>query len=620
MTSISLLFLIDEIDDVLILFDKFKSNQSARILFALQTKLTQLNDLFNYKNHLGEDRYIITNHEHFVEIYKTINGFQPGIKLDPETLSLLDIKMLGLTRIRVNPQNETILHHHSTIKRALDFHAVVSRTDLNGTITSVNQKFIDITGYTREQLIGSNHRVLNSRKQPPEFFEKMWKTISKGKAWHDTVCNRRKGGELYWVETSVMPQFNYKGEINGYISIRTDITHTVLAQIEVEKALKEAEKANQAKSQFLTSMTHELRTPLNSVIGYSQLLMRENLSSEQKDKVKNIQKSGEYLLGLINDLLDLSSIESGKFSINPEELHLNELIKASLRITLPAATEKGISLHYNAETINPNLKVFADKTRLPQILLNFLSNAVKYNKENGQVFVEVEEVSNQPDLVTDVKITIRDTGVGIPEKLQSSVFESFNRLGHEASSIEGTGVGLAITKDLIEMMGGQVGFHSQVGVGTSFWFTLPVPVELKIKPQKVCNIPEEVAVRRASLKVLYIESDPMFMELMLDVFDEIDQHHLLISPTAEHGIGQAKNLTPDVILMDINLPDIPGNHLIKIFRQMPNLIQHQTKIYVVTNEDPLTSPLLTNSEDFDAIIKKNFDKQTIVELLNPGKA
>lgn len=357
-----------------------------------------------------------------------------------------------------------------TQKFALDQHSIVAITDSRGTITYVNDKFCEISQYSREELLGQNHRVLNSGFHSREFFRQMLSTISQGKVWQGEIRNRRKDGSIYWVDTTVVPFMDSRGNPYQYAAIRTDITERKRNEEELIHAKEEAEAASRAKSEFLSRMSHELRTPLNAIIGFTQLLesgVDGELTSAQRESAGHILQSGWHLLDLINEILDLARIESGRMAINMENVELQPLVDECADMIMPVANEKGIILDNHIASQPGNWWIRADRVRIKQVLLNLMSNAVKYNKPDGEVGLTCEEAPNGM-----IRIAVTDRGNGISADHIASLFQPFSRLDADKSEIQGAGVGLAVTKSLVELMGGRIGVDSTVGEGATFWFEL----------------------------------------------------------------------------------------------------------------------------------------------------
>lgn len=727
---------------------------------------------------------------------------------------------------RLNKDLDNVLRENRFQLATMDQHDLVSTTDITGRITSVNEKFCDISGYSREELLGQNHRILKSGYHSASFYDDLWSTISQGKVWRGTVCNRKKNGDEYWVESTIVPFLDDRGKPYKYVSARTDITSTrrnaerlhrsqafanigtwdwnittgdlywsdriaplfgyrdtvpdttyenflaavhpddqqmvidavngcveqgaeyniehrvvwddgsehwlsergnviraddgtplhmlgvvrdidarkraelVLAesqrqlieaqtlahvgswqadlvsgeltwsdeiyrifghepgsfapsveafhaavhpddlervhasekqaeqtgnhdvvhrivkpdgtvnhvhelakaetdaagnlirltgtvqditeQVEAKQNLidarEEAENANHAKSQFLSSMSHELRTPMNAIMGFGQLLKMEDdppLTESQVENVDEIVKASNHLLELINEVLDLAKIEAGRIDLSIEAVAIGEVIAESVQLIMPLAqkrgietilTQKGVDVTFDQFLLQDNI-VRADRTRLRQVLLNLLSNAIKYNCENGKLTIACHHTEN-----SQVRIAITDTGDGIALEQQGQLFEAFNRLGANQSDIEGTGIGLVITKNIIELMGGNIGVNSQPGVGSTFWIELPADT-LQSTQHDASDDNGAASTSSASSRseyehtVLYIEDNPANLRLVTQLLGRMDNIHMWSAHEPMLGLELAAEHKPNLILLDVNLPGMDGFGVLKHLRQ-----------------------------------------------------
>ena len=353
----------------------------------------------------------------------------------------------------------------------------------------------------------------------------------------------------------------------GTVSVISDVTEDVQHEEELLHARESAEAASAAKSEFLSSMSHELRTPLNAILGFAQLLERDRkqpLSERQLERLGHVLRGGEHLLRLIDDVLDLSRIEAGRISISAEPVDVQEVMHEVLHTLEPMATRAQIQLEV-AAIPEDTPRVLADRTRLAQILMNFGSNAIKYGKAGGHVRFETQHRTSM------LRIAVVDDGIGIPEDKRGKVFEPFQRAGQETGPIEGTGIGLTISKRLAELMKGTVNFESREGEGSRFWIDIPVlratPAQTGELPINISNSP--LAQRGSEHKIVYVEDNPSNIAFMRDLMDDLPSVRLLTAPTAEIGIELVRAHLPAVVIMDINLPGMSGFDAVKQLRQWP---------------------------------------------------
>ena len=337
----------------------------------------------------------------------------------------------------------------------------------------------------------------------------------------------------------------------------------------LQLARDEQARANRAKTEFLSAMSHELRTPLNSILGFSQLLMnsrKETLSPRQSTQIGQIHKSGQHLLALINEVLDLARIDAGKMSMSIEPVSIGEVLRESLDTVSSLATDASIVLQYGGGGACESM-VMADLTRLRQVCINLLSNAIKYNREGGRVEVSCELCGDR------LRIWVRDTGIGIPVERRHELFQPFSRLGAETSAIEGAGVGLALTRKLLDHMQGEIGVDSVPGEGSAFWFELPVA--LAAQPQLEGLVATALPDTRnpvrdgVRMKVLYVEDNPANRRLMSDIFEDLPHLELICAASAGEGVSLARTHLPRLVIMDINLPDMDGFAARRLLAQDP---------------------------------------------------
>ena len=372
----------------------------------------------------------------------------------------------------------------------------------------------------------------------------------------------RKDGGRFPAIVSITALRDDYGDIIGYLLIGTDNSVRHQVELELHHAMAEAKKANLAKSDFLSSMSHELRTPLSAILGFAQL-MDSGIplpTPSQKRSIDQILKAGWYLLELINEILDLALIESGKLPLSLEPISLTEVVRECQAMIEPQAQTRRI--HMTFPRFEFAYFVKADRTRLKQVLINLLSNAIKYNKVDGTVVVDCIARTAER-----IRICVTDTGAGLPPEKLAQLFQPFNRLGKEAGVEEGTGIGLMVSKRLVELMKGEIGVASTVGSGSVFWIELNRTDE----PQRVARAAEPAAMAPAQVQagaqlhtLLYVEDNPANLMLVEDLIARRPDIRLLSAADGNHGIEIARAARPDVILMDINLSGISGIQALKL--------------------------------------------------------
>jgi len=366
--------------------------------------------------------------------------------------------------------SKRIEHDLDAQKYALDEHAIVATTDIDGNITYVNKKFLDISGYTKEELLGQNHKLLNSGFHDKSFWSQMYADVINKKTWHQEVCNKAKDGSLYWVDSTIVAIFDDKGNIESFIGIRADITQKKADEEALIQAKLDAEESAIVKSEFLASMSHEIRTPLNAILGFVTVLKKTIQEEKSKAYLDIIDSSGQSLLTIINDILDFSKMQSGKFDINKHEtVPLEELSNTIMLFSSNIYSKHHLYTVY----IDPKLpkSINIDAGRVNQILSNLLSNAIKFTPINGAITISI--------ICVDINliISVEDSGIGIAKENIDKIFSAFSQAdGSTTRKYGGTGLGLSISSILAELMGGTLVVKSEEKIGSTFTLTLPIEV------------------------------------------------------------------------------------------------------------------------------------------------
>ena len=377
--------------------------------------------------------------------------------------------------------SKRIEHDLDAQKYALDEHAIVATTDVNGNITYVNNKFIDISGYTKEELLGQNHRLLNSGVHDSNFWTQMYEDTINKKTWHQEVCNRAKDGSLYWVDSTIVAMFDDKGNINNFIAIRADITQKKADEVALMQAKMDAEKSAVAKSEFLASMSHEIRTPLNAILGFVTILKKTIKEEKSKGYLDIIDSSGQSLLVIINDILDFSKMQSGKFDINKHDtIPLEEFSNTVMLFSSNSYAKHHVYSVYIDPKLPKNINI--DAVRVNQILSNLLSNAIKFTPMYGSLNISITYAD------TNLIISVEDSGIGIAKENIDKIFSAFSQAdGSTTRKYGGTGLGLSISSILAKLMNGTLVVTSEENIGSTFTLTLPTEVIDKEPLELVSN-------------------------------------------------------------------------------------------------------------------------------------
>jgi PAS domain S-box-containing protein len=451
----------------------------------------------------------------------------------------------------------------------------IMTTDPAGIITDVNKQMEALTGCTRDELIGAPFKGYFTDPERAEAGIKQVLREKKITNYELTACSR--DGKTTVVSYNATTFYDRDRKLRGVFAAARDVTERKRLDqaleeqnVELKRARAAAEKANLAKSAFLSSMSHELRSPLNAILGFAQLINSDSPppTPSQTASIDQILHAGWYLLELINEILDLAQIESGRLALSLEPTSLAEITLECQAMIEPLGQKRGISMTF--PQFDLPCFVDADRTRLKQVLINLLSNAIKYNRPNGTVVVAVDRASGAPERT---RVSVKDTGAGLPPDMLMQLFQPFNRLGQERNSTEeGTGIGLVMSKRLVELMGGEIGVESTVGLGSVFWFELnsAAAPQLAVDKAEPAAKPQAQVQPGAPLRtLLYVEDNPANLMLIEQLVARRPDMRLLSARDGNLGIQLARANQPEVILMDINLPGISGIEALRILREDP---------------------------------------------------
>ena len=459
-------------------------------------------------------------------------------------------------------------------KHALDEHAIVSITDPKGRITYVNRQFLDISGYEEQELLGQNHRIINSGVHPKGFFSELWGSVFDNKVWHGDVCNRSKSGNLYWVHATVVPIYDDEGHLASVISVRTDITDQKLIEKELSAQKERAERANQAKSNFLANMSHEIRTPMNAVIGMSHLARQCSQDDKVNGYVDKIQSAAQNLLAIINDILDFSKIEAGKLEVERIPFRLDNVMNNLADVAGIKAAENGLPLIFDIQHDIPSYYL-GDPMRLGQVLLNLVNNAIKFT-DSGDIHIGASLLCRTGNRV-ELRFSVKDTGIGLTAEEQQRLFKAFSQADTSTTRrYGGTGLGLAICKQLVELMEGEISVYSEPGKGSEFFFTIKADLHY---------VPEQEKPDLRSVRVLCIDDDKAARDCMLGILDSIGLN-ATGETSAPDGLNRLVNTDAmdeppfDVVLVDWKMPVMDGFMVAQSIRNNSSLIRQPVIILV----------------------------------------
>jgi PAS domain S-box-containing protein len=457
-------------------------------------------------------------------------------------------------------------------------------TDATGNIEHVNSTFTKVTGYESHEVIGKNSRVLKSGETPSDLYESLWETILSGKVWQSEIRNRKKNGKLYWASISIAPVTNDEGAVTHFVAMIDDITRAKKAEdekqaaaVEIKAAKDQAEQANRAKSEFLANMSHELRTPMNAILGYSEMLMEDAEDAGQEDFIpdlKKINQAGTHLLALINDVLDLAKIESGKMEAFCEEINLDSLIDevAATAHPLLEKNDNKLSIERGMNLGN----AFQDLTRLRQVLFNLMSNAAKFTHE-GTVALHVNRITREGrDWLT---LAVSDNGIGIAADKLDHVFDEFTQADNSTTrDYGGTGLGLAISRRICKLLGGDLNVRSKLGEGSTLLRQLPADLtDSKLSQQTAATPVEMTGAVQENMQniapgstILVIDDDPEACELIERNLTK-DGFRVVTATSGEQGLRLAHDIQPAAITLDVVMPDMDGWSVLRALKADPVL-------------------------------------------------
>ena len=493
------------------------------------------------------DAVVLHTHRQLNHLHKEIESIIQILSLSAIFL-LVFCFIVYIREVVVSLEAQKLRNELQQFFDALNESAIVSKTDPKGVITYVNQKFCDVSGYSKEELIGQSHNIVRHPDMPREVFKELWKTLQNKKVFKATIKNRTKDGGFYFVDTSIMPILDLDGTIEEYLGVRYDVTELI-------KARDMAISGEKAKSEFLSNMSHELRTPLNAIVGFSSILSRTIKEAKHLKYLSNIQESSANLIGLINDILDLSKLQSGNFSLSFHAFNLKESIQILLERFTTLIENSALDFQVSIEE-NANVSLSGDWLRISQIISNLVSNAIKFTPQGKKIEFKVAYKDSK------LLVNVIDEGIGLSQEAQEKIFKPFEQADNSTTrTYGGTGLGLSIVLNLVKQMQGEISLTSVEGKGSNFGVSLPLQ-ELQ-KPDVLEALVDETQEREALYGHVLIAEDNKTNQMLIKVFMEEFGLSYKIANDGVEAVDMFGCEKFDLVLMDENMPNLGGCEAMK---------------------------------------------------------
>ncbi len=438
-------------------------------------------------------------------------------------------------------------------------------TDTNGIIEYVNPAAVKLSGFTRDDLIGKNHKILNYVENSEESALPVWEKVNAGKVWYGEIYNRKKLGEHYWEAVSIAPVMDNNNKITHYVTIKEDITDRKQMTRDLIAAKERAEVNDRLKTAFLHNISHEIRTPLNAIVGFSEFLNDPDLGADnRKHYTEIICQNSDKLLTIISDIVNLSTIEAGEEKVNEAEFNLNYMLNLLHEKFIDEARNKNITL--NIKPFLPyETRIVSDEAKLSQVLTNLISNALKFTKQGEVTFGYVIKAK-------ELEFFVEDSGIGIAPEMHKEIFKRFRQAGTTITSqCGGIGLGLAISKAYIELLGGKMWVVSALNQGSTFYFTIPyIKAKRNISSERKSHKGSRTEIEEPKT-VLVAEDEDSNFELVQALLNKMNIH-IVRAITGHEAVATCKSKHVDVVLMDIKMPEMDGYEAIRQIRKlMPTL-------------------------------------------------
>ena len=486
----------------------------------------------------------------------------------------------------------------------------IAVTDRHGTIEYANKRFTELTGYSKEELIGSNPKVLKSGFHDKAFYKELWGTINAGNVWKGEMYNKKKNGDFYWENVSIAPIINGNG-ITHFVAVKEDITDKKKMILDLQKSKEKAEESDRLKSAFLANMSHEIRTPMNGILGFTNLLKDNNLSGEeQQEYIEIIEESGERMLNTIQDIIDISKIETNDVTLKYSDVNLNQQVHYLYDFFNLEAKKKGLHLSFKNGLTDLQATIKTDKQKITSIFTNLVKNAIKYTNEGG---IEFGYHLKSNKTKKELEIFVKDTGIGIAQNKQNSIFERFVQADIGDSRVyEGSGLGLSITKAYVEMLNGKIWVESEEGKGSQFYVSIPYDnVEEVTEEISIADSSNEQEPEIEKLKILIADDENLVKVYLGIILKDLNKEIIYANNGLEAIEKFSQNPDIDLILMDIKMPEMDGLEATRKIRELNKdvYIIIQTAFAELKNHDKAIESGANN------YITKPIEKKKLIKII-----
>jgi len=553
--------------------------------------------------------------------FKSESGISGAIVVqsytNPKAITDSDIEIIELIANEIKIFLDKKSAEESTIKLSkavTESPAIVVITDSKGRIEYVNPKFVTTTGYTMEDVLGANPKILKSGETPNYVYKNLWETILAGNEWRGELKNKKKNGEYYWEDISISPIIGDDGNITHYIAVKEDISDRKMLINQLIEARDRAQESDRLKTAFLQNISHEIRTPMNGIMGFIELLRDPSISPQEHDSYLDIiEKSSHRMLKIINDLIDISKIEAGIIQLKFSEVFIFPLLNDLVYFFKPEAEKKGLKIELVCDEQCRNLTIISDQEKIYASLANLIKNSIKYSNE-GEIKVKAK--------ITDkfVEFSVSDNGIGIPEEKIGKIFDRFTQVeSNSISRTEGAGLGLSIVKAYVDILGGTIEVFSQLGKGSKFTFTIPLVCDAGVKKENVLEYSDSVNKNNVlfgnkqlnPVKILIAEDEETNALYIKTVLKTSDYELIFAHDGLEAVEIFRKNKDIKIVLMDLRMPRMDGFEATKKIREIDNNVVIIAQTAFAFTEDKIT--VLENG--FNDYIPKPIRKDELTEII-----